>query len=332
MTLLWFFNADKNKLEIILETKQIIISEINIEDHTYKISSDIDITGLSLSIKEIGLINPLVLKKQNNGYIIVSGFRRIKAMINNNIIEAAADIIPENSFRNNEVMIAVAENAFQRPLNTMEQVRSVILLERIMDRNEIAEKSMSIFNLKMNTSFVDRLFIIGSMPGKIHSLIEAGDLSMTVSLRLNQYDSDTVNAFISVFKTIKLGLNKQMEIITNIHEIAARENSTPLVIIKSNEIGAIINDDNLDRQQKGGLLRSFLLKRRYPHIKEAEERFKINLKKLKLSNQLNLHAPGNFEAMDYRFSFKFKNYIELEKRIKKLEEVICNPILKKMIS
>ncbi len=329
-----------------MQTKQILISEIDVNDYTYKISSDIDITGLLLSIKNIGLVNPPIVKKHDNGgYIIVSGFRRIKAMLLNNIKKTYAEIIPDHFLEESDqrfsvsntcnytaALIAVTENAFQRPLTTMEQVRGVLLLKNFMDKNKIAEDSMSIFNLKMNTSFVEKLYIIGSMPEKIHSLMEEGDLSMTAALRLEKYDFETVNSFINLFSKIKLGLNKQLEIITNIHEIAARKRVTPIALLESRGIRDIIENNKCDRQRKGSLLRSFLLKQRYPRMKEAEEKFKINLKQLKLGNELNLLAPVNFEAMDYNFSFKFKNLDELEKRIVKLKNVVCNPILKKMIS
>ncbi len=325
-----------------LKTKIIRISEIDINDHTYKISSDIDITGLFLSIKDIGLVNPPIVKNNDNGgYIIVSGFRRIEAMIRNNIKYTYARIVPDYSRTGSEQkisnpdtaeLIAVTENAFQRPLNIMEQVRGVLLLKKIMDKNKIAENSMSIFNLKMNSSLVKKLDIIGTMPKKVHSLIEEGDLSMTAALKLNRYDLETVNAFINLFSKVKSGLNKQLEIITNIHEIAARQRITPIAVIESSQIRDIIENDQYNRQRKGNLLRAFLLKQRYPRIKEAEEKFKTNLKQLKLGNELNLLAPANFEAMDYSFSFKFKSIDELEKRVEKLKNIICNPILKKMIS
>ncbi len=323
------------------------ISDIDIDDFTYKISSDIDITAMSDSIKSIGLINPPVVRQCNDGrYIVVSGFRRIKAVISNNISRINVRILSGiyrrtlsgEKFINNCVhdrdaaFIAVAENAFQRPLNQVEQARGVVLLKKVMEQNEIAEKSAAIFNFRMNPFFVEKLFLLGTMSDKITSLIESGNLSMTAALRLKQYNSDTVDGFINIFGAVKLGANKQMEIITNIHEIAALENKTPLDLIESDDVKDIIGNKNYDRQRKGSALRSFFAKRRYPRIKEAEEQFKINLKQLKLGNELNLRPPLNFESMNYIFSFKFRNYDELESRIKKLEHVSCNPVLRQMIS
>ena len=253
-------------------------------------------------------------------------------MILNNTTATEVKLIPENFPGRKTALIAIAENAFQRQLNIIEQVKGVVLLKNFMDKNEIVEKSISIFNLKMSPSLVEKLFLLGSMPETLHALIEADNFSMTAALKLAKYDTDTVDAFISLFGTIKSGLNKQLEIITNIHEIAARESITPLILINSNDIRDIIDDKDLENSSKGGLLRSYLAKRRYPRLKEAEENFKMNLKQLKLGNDLNLSAPMNFESPDYIFSFKFKNYNELEQRIKKLEEISRNPILEQMIS
>ena len=313
------------------KTKKIIIPKIDINDCIYKISSDIDLTYLAGSINAMGLINLPVVKQKGNNFIIVSGFRRIRAMILNNTTTIEAKIIPENFSGRKTALISITENAFQRPLNTIEQVKGIVLLKKFMDKNEIAEKSMSIFNLKMNPSLVEKLFLLGSMSERLHDLIETDNFSMTAALRLTRYDTDTIDAFISLFGTIKTGLNKQLEIITNIHEIAAREGTAPLLVMNSKDIRDIIDDKDLDNSRKGGLLRSYLAKRRYPRLKEAEENFKANLKQLRPGKDLNLSAPMNFEAADYNCSFKFKNYSELEKRIKKLEKISHNPILKRMI-
>ncbi len=325
---------------------EINISEINIDDYTYKISSDIDLADLCASIKTIGLINPPFVKKCRDYYVVVSGFRRIKALILNESSTAMVRVLPEqicvSSLQVKQddeelaehcaVFIAIVENAFQRPLNTMEQIRAVMLLKKIMNENQIAEKSGDILNLNMNTALVKRLLTIGAMPEKLHMLIEKGELSMTAALKLDQYDMETINAFICLFESIRVGLNKQVEIITNIHEIAVLEDKNPVDIIRSDSIKNIIEDNNSDKQKRGRLIRSFLLKWRYPHLKEALEKFDNNVKQLKLGNELNLSAPVNFEAMDYTFSFKFKNMNELESRIKKLETICCNPVLRHIIS
>ncbi|OQY01871.1 MAG: hypothetical protein B6I26_02590 [Desulfobacteraceae bacterium 4572_130] len=303
--------------------KKILISNIDLKNQTYKISFDTDITFLAQSIKEIGLINIPVLQKIENKYIIVSGFKRIKALIFNNIKETRANIITEKQNLNyKSAVTAISDNAFQRELHIMEQAKAVTILSEFMDFKTIAEKSLLTFNFKINLNFAEKLFNLYSMPKNIHNLVTLGNLSMPCALALAKYDIKTINAFAFIFNKIKTGLNKQMEIITNIYEIAQRDNITPFKLLNSKDIKNIINsNENKDKSFKGNLLRKYLFKKRFPNLLKAKEEFKSNVKKLKLGSNLRLDAPLNFEARDYTFSLKFANIDELKKNIKKLELV-----------
>ena len=311
--------------------KRILISNIDYKDQTYKVSFNTDITFLAQSIKEIGLINIPVLEKIENKYIIVSGFKRIKALIFLNIKETRVNIITQKQNLNYQSAItAISDNAFQRELHIMEQARAVTLLSEFIDFKTIAEKSLFIFNFKMNLNFVKKLFALYSMPENIQNLVISGNISMPCALSLKKYNIETINAFAFVFNKIKTGLNKQMEIITNICEIAQRDNITPFKLLNSKDIKNIINDNkNKDKSFKANLLRKYLLSKRFPNLLKAKKEFKENVKKLKLGSNLKLDPPLNFEARDYTFSLKFSNIDELKENIKKLESVtsICQKIV-----
>ncbi|MEA1966860.1 MAG: ParB N-terminal domain-containing protein, partial [Thermodesulfobacteriota bacterium] len=184
--------------------ERILISDIDLTDERYRISSDNDIISLAQSIKNMGLINIPVVKANDHGFIVVSGFGRIKAMVHNGTEEIQARVLPQNragvsSARTKNlqhdkgaeragelhqdetlpqngqaeldldldfeaVLISISDNAFQREFDTMEQAKAVVLLSKFMNFTEIAEKSSFIFNAKMNSLLVQKLFTTGSMP------------------------------------------------------------------------------------------------------------------------------------------------------------------------
>lgn len=70
------------------------IKKINIEDivsfknHPFKVEDNESLNELDQSIKENGLLNPIIVRPKDNKYEIISGHRRLKAMELNGVTEA----------------------------------------------------------------------------------------------------------------------------------------------------------------------------------------------------------------------------------------------------
>ena len=62
-------------------TADVLLSEIDLNDKTYLLFDIAPDKKLSDSISELGLLNPVKLIKKDKGYIVLSGWKRIKALI-----------------------------------------------------------------------------------------------------------------------------------------------------------------------------------------------------------------------------------------------------------
>ncbi|MBF0259341.1 MAG: hypothetical protein HQK62_10965 [Desulfamplus sp.] len=271
-------------------------------------------------------------------------------------------------------ILAITDNAFQRPLTVMEQARSVLLLKRFLCVEDIASASYAIFNSSMNQSVVNMLGDLAQMDESVHELIEQERIAMGPALKLKSFNTDEINAFVTLFSKIRTGLNKQKEIITHIIEIAAREDISICDVIKSDDIREIIGDDiddnkndntnwqdavqdykavddtsksadekrkksinenskkGIDENRKGNLVRALLFQRRYPNLAKAKDNFAINLRNLKLKNDVRLDPPVDFEGRDYTFTFKVSSVEEMAKKVELLSEIGKNPLLAQILS
>ena len=140
-----------------IQISRIPLEKINLADTRYRISrEDENITALAQSIKENGLISlPLVRPSGESGesYIVVTGFKRIKALVHNNYIGKV--VCQTNTFASeaDNAVFAVSDNAFQRQLTPAELIQSVLLLGRFMEASSIAKKSLAIFNTRFKLYF-----------------------------------------------------------------------------------------------------------------------------------------------------------------------------------
>lgn len=319
--------------------EKVHLDEIELSDQTFRISSNdseietinVRLSPLAESINSIGLINMPVLKRRADRYIVVCGFRRVHAMRLAGVAETSALIVSYDD--NICARLAISDNAFQRPLNVMEQVRGVHLLRRSLSCEEIASTSSAIFNSNMNVAMVKMLEDLSQMDPSVHQLIENDRIAMGPALKLKGYNIEAINSFITLFSKIRTGLNKQKEIITHIHEIAARDQISISEIINSDDINQIIDhsDNDMDENRKGNLVRALLFQRRYPNLAKAKERFAINSKLLNLKGGIRLDPPVDFEGRDYTFTFKFSTVEELAEKVEILLKVSQNHLIGQMI-
>ena len=93
---------------------------------------------LSKSIKEHGIIQPLVLRKINDKYEIIAGERRYKAAIIAGLTEVPAIIT--NIGDNESAEVALVENVQRKNLNSMEEAKSY---KKLLDRGYLTQDSLA---------------------------------------------------------------------------------------------------------------------------------------------------------------------------------------------
>jgi hypothetical protein len=314
------------------------LNVIDLDNKTYSISSDLDIANLRESIRINGLINPCILMNNNNNYIVVSGHRRIKIIKELGFKKVPAKVVIEKKNMEQTNLfcskLSIIENAFHRELDLIELSRGVALLNRFMTNDEIVKKSPSIFNTKFNRHIVNKLLKIASMISSnkmIYNLIDTKKISMITALKIYKSENQILNSFINIFQKVRMGQNKQLEVITHFYEIAKREDIPLHKFLNSKDILEIIGHENTDENYKGNLLRSYLSKKRYPVLTKAYEDHKKGIKNLKLEPGIKLNPPNNFEADKHSLSFEFRNKEEFKAHLTKLVSINTSEAFENLI-
>lgn len=88
----------------------------NFMNHPFLVVQDDSLSQLSTSIKENGLLNPLVVRKKENGrYELISGHRRKKAMELIGLTEA--EVIVENLNDDEATIYMVDSNMYREKIS-----------------------------------------------------------------------------------------------------------------------------------------------------------------------------------------------------------------------
>jgi ParB family chromosome partitioning protein len=312
------------------EPHTVKLSNVNLKDPTFRITTRTDVEDLIDSIRHLGLLHPPVLKKNSLGYIIISGFRRIAACRDLGWTEIPAKILDSSLDMLKCAKFAIAENAFQRPLNLIETSRALKLLADLIQDRKFLVESASGLGLPLSSGVVDKLEQLCQLPWSIQEGILADTISMPIALELGGFESDVGHSMVKLFNHLKVGLNKQRELILFLKEIAMREDTDIKNVLEERKIREILANSDLDRPQKSQKIRTYLRQRRFPSIVEAEENFAKLTKQLELGKEIKLTPPKDFEGTTYTLTLRFSSLNDLRKLKARLDRIIRNPILVKI--
>jgi len=311
--------------------KIVKLSEVDASDHSFRITTQKTVDDLMDSIGHVGVLNlPLLLEKKPR-YIILSGFRRIEACRRLDRFDVNARILDSDTKKLECARYAITDNAFQRPLNLIEKSRSIRMLSNCFSDHRRLSKEMSILGVPCHESMIIKIKDICSFSKPLQNSILSESISLAVALELHKMSKDVEDGFVELFSVLKLGVNKQREILTLIKEISLREDIPMAEILEGLHLKRILNDEDLDKNQKIRKIRSHLKQRRFPAITRAERWFEEHRQNLKLGSGIKLIPPDNFESPTYFLNFSFKDLKELKHLKKIFDSLIKNPSLKKIL-
>ena len=311
--------------------ESISLAHICAADATYRITTTDSIDDLKKSIAGIGLIHSPILHPTTAGYRIVAGFRRIEALRALGRVTLQARLLPDDSDESTRVNLAIADNSLQRALNPIESSRALNLLSSVaVDERHLIQMAAAL-SLPNNPALMAKHMTLTSMPAAVQHGVVSGELPLSMALELKKFDTKTAESLARIFTELRLGLNRQRELLTLLHEIAMREDRSIDALLVGSDVRGIIDNADLDNVRKSGRLRALLFRRRYPAISARAARFNDLVKALRLGSGVKLSPPGNFEGTVYTLSIYFDRKAQLVDRGKCIETLIRSDALGKFL-
>jgi hypothetical protein len=306
------------------------LTVIDLENDTYRITTSTDVEELAKSIQHVGLINPPVLVKNQDRYIIVAGFHRIAAMQQLNHRQIPVKVMPVESLHLDCIRIAITDNISQRKLDLLEISRALTLLAECIEDRERLFAEVQKLGLPDNHHHMKKIIGICRLPRLIQEGICRNRISLNMAVELQGFDATAGDLLARFFIELKVNQNKQREICSHLKEIAHREKCSIQEVLLSEGVSEILADKDLDNLQKTRVVRSKLRRRRFPNLSLAEESFQYNLRKLNLGSRISLLPPEYFEGTSLKLSMSFKNETELKEQIDILNRTLTNSHLSKL--
>ena len=175
---------------------------------------------LSNSIKEHGIIQPIIVKKSIKGYEIIAGERRVKASI-----LAELDTVPAiiRNFDDQDMMeVALLENLQRENLNAIEEAQAY---KQILENSDLTQDELA-KRLGKSRSHLTNMIGLLSLPDQVKELVINNKISMSHARVLSKLGN--INTIIDLAnKTVQDNLN-----VRDLEEIATTTSISKKQIIK----------------------------------------------------------------------------------------------------
>jgi ParB family chromosome partitioning protein len=301
--------------------QKIPLQQIDLSDDTFSVNYLPDLKNLRSSIEEVGIIQPVLLRKKSGGHQIICGFRRISVMKEIGKSEIESKVFEEKEMDEFQLFsLSLHENQTTRGFNTVEKA---IALDKLIHRFQIdpaavIKSFLPFFSLEPNEKILNTYLSLAQMEVEIKTYVLKEEVSRSNIRRLSALTPDNRMAVLSLISPLKLGENRLRETLTLLDEISRRNQCEGKDVVQRSEIQVVLSQKELTPSQKTERIKKVLTDLRYPKLNQMEKAFEKKRKDLNLPSNISLHHPPFFEGRGLKIEFQFKTTEEYRSTVSSL--------------
>jgi hypothetical protein len=303
---------------------QVALDDIDDSPGPFCMSFRFDLEPLIQSIRQVGLINPPILKSDPGGLTVVAGYRRIMALKTLNLdsvwcrMISALDDIPSLEC----LLLNLYDNLSIRSLNEVEKGMVLSRLAAWAPRNDILSCYMPLLGLPADEKYLRFFLEIERDFGKrVKGFIAEGRLAWQVIKILSEMDAGSRASFLNFISDIRFNNNQQSQFIEHVVDLTFIENKSIPQILGEEALNNLRSSTHMNRPQQAKAILDQLRMRRNPCFVSAEKGFKKMVSDLNLPDGIQIIAPPFFEKEHYRLEVLFKEGRDLKTSLDKLTQI-----------
>jgi ParB family chromosome partitioning protein len=307
--------AGENRIGAVIYAK-VPLRKISLRDERFRTSYFFDLDPIIRSIRRVGLTSPPLLRKEEKGFVIVSGWKRILACRKLGLKEIAALITEEKNDRR-LFLWALEANRVARRLGPAEKAEVVLKLRKMgLPERNLLRTYLPLLGLPATAGHLKSILALARAELEVKRLVEEKDLPPHVVESILRFGSAERRLLLPLLRP--LGQNKQKELLDDLWEIGRRDGIQARRILQRAEIRRALRPAGLSPLQRAERLRSLLKKMRYPRLSAREEAFAAAVRRIGWPKGVAVRPAPFFEDRDIMVSFSFRNREELKACLEKL--------------
>ena len=310
-----------------MEVTPLDLSLIDLEDKTFFVGNKENLSFVQNSIKEIGLLNPPILRRSGEIYQIISGWKRILSCRELGFPKVLCTIYDSFELTDNDCLkIIFSDN--KDNFSDLEFGELIQLFKDLvpLDDKEIIGNILPLLEIPSNRKNLDKYLGPASLDKLIKDAYYGDKITSEQCQMLSELTSNNQIPMLNLLLLkYNLNNNESRQVIQIIEEITLRDSKTVSQVISEAE--KQVENESIGKNE----LRQELRKMRYPDLSTVEAKYKKAIQDLKLPKNLNLHINQFFEGNDLEFRIKVKSQDELTDILSSLEHSLDSGEIEKLL-
>ena len=301
--------------------REIPLTALDREDHTFVFSPPGDLSRLQASIREVGLLNPpWVRSVKGDRFQVVTGVKRLLAAAQLGWVQVTARVLPADTPEARCLLVHLHDNACSRGFNNLEQALLASRLLEHWDRQTVIQKFLPCLGLAPSLTILERLLALALLEEPFQQLAARGRLSLPGAQMLASWEPQDRGAVAPFLEELPWSQSKQEEFLQGLNLLARREGVPPGEILSLEEFRQYLQEEAGTPQAKAAAARLLLQKQVSPRFSAVQEGFQTGLQRLGLRHhpRLRLQPPPAFEGPDFHLEVKFRDAAELQELLEEL--------------
>ncbi len=311
------------------------VAEIAAEDETFRIALDPPHASLRAGVAAYGLLQPLRLQSRADGrYRLVSGFKRFQLVRELGWDQAPALVVSERQSDLDLYASNLQERlAAVKSLNPLEIAEVLSKLQTVfsLPAESVVRDFMPSLGLGRNRIWLDRYLPLTGLDERSKNELLADGLSLEVVFALPGLAVAERHHLLDLFKTLRLGKNKQSEMYSLIRDVCQMQERSMGVLLQQPELAEILAGAELTFTQKAERCKEVLMRLRYPRFSRAQQAFHDLLKEAGAPPALRISPSPFFNSEEVSIAFAFKNEKEFRQCMGALKRLDAEGVIEKLV-
>ena len=304
------------------------IEDIDVQDRTFFISSRPPDPKLKNSIESLGQLNPIKLIEHENFHTVITGWERIKILIELGKEKILAQIYNSNDIKNEFILkIIYADNRVRfSDLEKCELLSKFAMLTSL-DEEEIMSSILPFLGLNPSRKNLQKHLKISNLQEKIKRAYMEEQLSFEQLDMLSNIQDEGLRMGIyeNIFSKYRFNNNETRDLLKDTLEILNRDR------ININDLTKNIFDSMSSKDSKNEF-RKIIKSIRYPHLSKIENIYQDYVKELNFPNDIKIKHHQFFEVNEIELNIKVRDSESLKRNLEKINSDIDSGKVDKVIN
>jgi len=313
--------------------QSVIMKDIDCDDALFRMTFDPSVENLKVSMANVGLTNPVILRGGER-FQIVTGYRRILVARSLGWETIDARVFAPHELEFGEgFKLGFYENLGSRTFNLIEASMVVNGLVRGCETEEsrVRENVLPLLGFQSGRKIYEQLLSLAQLIEAWKQLVVINGISLPNAANVSQLSPGEQEALYDAISDLRLGENKLRQCLEMVEEISKRDEITLHQILAAKPFAFLSEKEQRNVSERTELFRKTIRSLRYPALTREEEQFQALRKKLILPPSASLEPPAFFEGDKLKVTLKFRSPEELRSILDKLEEAADGETLRALL-